>query len=142
MFTWLRKRRAITTYRHELGQTLRARHGRKPHYTPDEVRGSIRERQLDDEFHCFALAMYCEWRTFDAYHSARGESCDYYGMRGAAGCAGIDGAPIVEATIAEGSGGSWLDFFSGSGGDSSSDCSDGGGGDCGGDGGGGDGGGD
>jgi hypothetical protein len=77
MFRWLRKRRAIKTYRGGLGTSLRARHGTKRHYTPAEVKGAIRDGRYSDEFHCFALAMYCDWLTFDAYHSARGEGCDY-----------------------------------------------------------------
>lgn len=89
MFRWLRKRRAIRAYRTELGTSLRARHGRKAHYTPEEVKGQLRAGRMSDEFRCYALAMYCDWRTFDAYHHAEGVSRNYWGMHNEAGCAGV-----------------------------------------------------
>jgi len=118
MFRWLRKRRAIRGYRHELGPQLRATHGNKRHYTREEVFGTIRAGGFSEEFDCFALAMYCDQSEFDAYHQAAGLACDYGAMRDHADCDGFDGAPVHDVgafdTSHHGHDSSWMDFFDGS----------------------------
>jgi hypothetical protein len=150
MFKWLRKRRAIKSYQRELGPRLRARHGTRRHYTPEEVHGTIREGRFSDEFHCFALAMYCNMTTFDAYHAAEGIACDYGAMRAECNVESFQGADFVDTgyfghASADGGSGShdsgggfFSGFFGGdSGGGGSCDSGGGGfdgggGGDCGG----------
>ena len=96
MFRWLRKRRAIRAYQRGLGPQLRARHGNKRHYTPEEVHGTIRAGGLSDVFHCFALAMYCDMFTLNAYHHAEGVVCDYGAMRSECDVGAFQGADFVD----------------------------------------------
>lgn len=77
MWTMLRKRRALRSYRRLLGQRLYARYGRERYYTPAQVRSTVKAYKMDEDFVCLALAMYCERSAFDADHLARGEVCDF-----------------------------------------------------------------
>ncbi|HUQ06896.1 MAG TPA: DUF6559 family protein [Kofleriaceae bacterium] len=141
MFRWLRKRRAIRAYQRQLGPQLRARHGHKRHYTPDEVNGTIRDGRFSDEFHCFALSMYCDMMMFDAYHAAEGVACDYGAMRAECNVESFQGADFVDGghfavdagahDSSDSGGGFFSDFFSGDSGGGGS-CDSGGGGDSGG----------
>ena len=94
MWSWIQKRRAIRRYRRRLGSALRRRYGREQHYTPEQVESTVVTKGLGIDFLCFALAMYCSRESFNAYHAARGEVCDYDAMRSDAGVGACDGAPV------------------------------------------------
>jgi hypothetical protein len=47
---------------------------------------------------CFALAMYCDRASFDAYHRAHHEVCDYDAMRADIGASYFGGATSFDAT--------------------------------------------
>lgn len=83
MWRYFRKRRALRAYRTTLVHQLRRTYGRKLYYSVEEVQTAVRDlRGAATAFDCYALAMFCEREAFDAYHAARGEACDYDGMRG------------------------------------------------------------
>jgi hypothetical protein len=147
MFRWIRKRRAIKAYQRQLGPWLRATHGQRRHYTPAEVNWAIRNGRFSDEFHGYALSMYCDALTFDAYHRAQGVACDYGAMRAECEVSSFQGADFVDSghfggnsvDVSGGGASGWFDFSgSGWGGYSGGGDSGGGGSDCGGGGGGGD----
>lgn len=76
-----RKRKALERYRHVLGPRLRGLHGAREHYTPREVVATARREQLPEDYLCYAIAMYCDRASFDAYHVERGEvGCSYERM--------------------------------------------------------------
>jgi uncharacterized protein DUF6559 len=81
MWRFFRKRKALRAYRTRLFQHLRLTYGRRLYYSTEEVKTSIGYLRIPDEFSCFALGMFCDQPTFDAYHAAAGESCDYGAMR-------------------------------------------------------------
>lgn len=131
MWMYLRKRRALRSYRKTLGRTLRDRYGVERHYSPEQVKRAAYDNGLDDRWICFAFAMYCDQVAFDAYHREHGETCDYAAMRAEAATkldvtdTAFDATTYVASSSHEGSGD----------GDGSFDLGDGG---AGGDGGGGD----
>jgi hypothetical protein len=81
MWRYLRKRRALASYRTTLFKYLRQTYGRKLHYSTDEVRDGVAAMSLSNEFACYALGMFCDRAAFDAFHAASGELCDYGTMR-------------------------------------------------------------
>ncbi len=91
MWRRIKKWRALRAYKSTLATKLRARYGREKHYTPEQVRRCAADSGVSTTFLCFAFAMYCDRDTFDAYHRAEGEACDYDAMRVEVGSAlGID----------------------------------------------------
>ena len=99
MWRFLRKRRALRTYRTKLFHQLRDTFGRKLYYSSEEVVRAVRDLQASDEFVCYALGMYCDQATFDAYHAQHGQPCDYGAMRTEvfAHLEGHAGSPIADA---------------------------------------------
>jgi len=82
MWKFLRKRRALQAYRTTLFKQLRRTYGRKLYYSPAEVTSAAGQlRGIHEAFVCYALGMYCERAVFDAYHAAKGETCDYDAVR-------------------------------------------------------------
>ena len=81
MWRWIKKRRALRAYKTTLAIKLRARYGRETHYTPEQVKRCATDAGVSTGFLCFAFAIYCDRDTFDAYHRAEGEACDYDAMR-------------------------------------------------------------
>ncbi len=81
MWRFLRKRRALRVYRTILFKHLRDTYGRKLYYSAEEVRGSVAALRVNEEFLCYALGMFCDQTSFDAFHAAAGEHCDYGEMR-------------------------------------------------------------
>lgn len=63
-----------------VGRDLKRRHGAKPSYSPEEIRGSMRRLDYPYMWDCWALSLYTPVDVFDAFHRARGESCDYQTM--------------------------------------------------------------
>ena len=59
MFESFRKRRAIKSFIRKVGPALEQRHGRKPHYTPDEVRGAAAGAGVMNQWIPYAFAIYC-----------------------------------------------------------------------------------
>jgi hypothetical protein len=78
IFRSYRKRKALESYSTVLGPRLRGRFGRREHYTADEVISTVGIYRLSRTYLCYALAMYCDRETFDAYHAERGDAaCSY-----------------------------------------------------------------
>jgi hypothetical protein len=98
MWKQFQKRRAMRTYRRRLGVQLRRRYGRERHYTPEQVRTTAISGGLGTYHLCFALAMYCDRESFDAYHREHGEVCDYDAMRSSIGAAYFGGDTTFDAT--------------------------------------------
>ena len=98
MWKRFQKRRAMRRYRRQLGVKLRRRYGRERHYTPEQVRTTAISSGLGTDHLCFALAMYCDRASFDAYHRAQGEVCDYDAMRADVGAAYFGGDTAFDAT--------------------------------------------
>ena len=76
MLKALKKRIAIRSYRNKLGPCLQRRYGRRPNYTPLQLRNAALSSGVNLEYLCFAYAMYCTRENFDAHHAATGETCD------------------------------------------------------------------
>ncbi|AWM37147.1 hypothetical protein GobsT_49240 [Gemmata obscuriglobus] len=85
------KRRAVRSYLTDLGPALRAKYGRKPHYTPAQVRETALERALRIDYLCWAYVLHCSAPAFESLHAAAGEACDYLAMRAAVGAAFFGG---------------------------------------------------
>ncbi|MBL0214394.1 MAG: hypothetical protein IPQ07_10955 [Myxococcales bacterium] len=108
MWRFLRKRRALRAFRTRLFRHLRMTYGRKLFYSTDEVRESTAWLRINDEFVCFAFAMFCDQATFDAHHLANGEACDYAAMRSEV-FAHVANVPVTAGTVP------WIDGHDGHG---------------------------
>lgn len=114
MWRWIRKRLAVRSYRTALATRLRERYGRERAYTPEQVASCAVDAGVSTMFLCFAFAMFCDRASFDAFHAARGEACDYDGMRGElAPAIGVDHATFDATDV--------IDRFDHGGGDTSFD---------------------
>jgi hypothetical protein len=103
------KKRAVKSYLADLGPALRAKYGRKPHYTPAQVRETVLERALRVDYLCWAYVLHCSAPAFESIHAAAGEACDYVAMRAAVGVAFFSGdaaffTPAVVDAIVSGAG--------------------------------------
>jgi hypothetical protein len=92
------KRQAVKAYIRDLGPALQNKYGRKPHYTPDQVRETALAGALSIDYMCWAYLLYCSQPVFHSIHSAAGEvvAGTFFG-----GNVGFD-AVEVAATIASG----------------------------------------
>lgn len=81
MWRFLRKRRALRSYRTTLFKHLRETFGRRLYYSTEQVRDSAAAVNANPEFLCYALGLFCDRAAFEAYHTATGEHCDYGAMR-------------------------------------------------------------
>jgi len=120
MLAAIKKRQAIKDYRDKLGPHLRRRHGKRDHYSTEQVRHGAYELGLPLDPLCYAYVMYCTPEDFRAHHEAVGESCDYGAM--SAEVSEVFARPAIADTA-----GGWFDLGTG---DVGGDVSDGGG-DCG-----------
>jgi hypothetical protein len=75
------KRQAVKAYIRDLGPALQKKYGRKPHYTPEQVRETALVGALSIDYMCWAYLLYCSQPVFHSIHSAAGEVCDYSAMR-------------------------------------------------------------
>jgi hypothetical protein len=82
MWRYLKKRRAIRSYRTKLATKLRQRYGREKHYSPEQVRSAAVDSSVSVDWLCYAYALYCTQEAFDEHHRVVGEQCDYVAMRG------------------------------------------------------------
>ena len=76
------KRRAISDYL-TLAPELRDRHGRKPAFSPREVREAIAHRGLSIDHITWAFLLYCGPTMFQQVHAAQGCEVNYTALRGA-----------------------------------------------------------
>jgi uncharacterized membrane protein YgcG len=81
MFERYRKRRAIKQYIHKLGPILGRRFGRKPYYSPEEVRRGRCDTIAPTDYLCYAYAIYCSEPDFAQHHCQAGNQCNYYALR-------------------------------------------------------------
>jgi hypothetical protein len=102
------KKQAVKTYIRDLGPELQKKYGKKPHYTPEQVRETALVSALSVDYMCWAYLLYCSQPVFHSIHSAAGEACDYTAMREVVagtffgGNLGFDAIELA-ATIAAGS---------------------------------------
>lgn len=74
-------------YIKEIGHELVGTFGKKEFYRPEEVRKSHRKKKGDSsleveaDFSCWAMSIFCSHEDFDEYHRIEGEVCDYVEMR-------------------------------------------------------------
>jgi hypothetical protein len=84
-FKWLlrsSKKQMVIRYQSQwLSRKLLARYGLREHYTPSQVKRTIRESGYSTDYDCYGLAMYCHESDFIDFHQSIGESCDYQEMR-------------------------------------------------------------
>lgn len=97
-----------------VGRDLRRRHGQRAHYTPEQVRDSMRRLDYPYMWDCWALSLYTSPFDFDAFHRARNEACDYAGMHAemASSLAGGDSfwSGLLDFFSFDWTLPSWLDF--------------------------------
>jgi hypothetical protein len=82
-----------------VGNDLVKNYGRKRYYTPLEIRNANRRQQIQVDVGCWSYAMFASREDFDAYHLARGETCDYVAMK----------SEMVSSVSSSGDG-SWFDI--------------------------------
>lgn len=73
LFRSYRKRKALESYQTVLRRRLRGICGKRAYYEPSAVVATARMYNLSETYLCYALAIYCEQASFDAYHA---EVCD------------------------------------------------------------------
>jgi len=81
-FETLTKRRAIRHYARSLPRLLAKDYGHSKTYTPAQVRSTIERSGLNTIYSCYAIAMFSTRESFDQFHEANGEPCNYDAMRG------------------------------------------------------------
>jgi len=67
-------------YAKELAPQLIKDHGKKKHYSPEQIRDSVWRAGLDVDFICWGYVLFLDQGTFDLLHQQTGESCDYVEM--------------------------------------------------------------
>jgi hypothetical protein len=97
MLQAFRKRRAIRSYRTQLGPYLEKHYGKQKHYTPAQVKAGAQQLGLATDPLCYGFAMYCDRADFVTYHQSIGQHCDYDAM---------------QSELAVGGGSNLGDFFS------------------------------
>ncbi len=99
-------------YIRELGNILLKEHGKKKHYTPTQVKRAHQSSTWASiDFICWAMSTFCSQESFEAYHVAINETCDYVqmkmemlqGLSNSANTAQVD-IPIADMDA------SWIDF--------------------------------
>jgi hypothetical protein len=102
------KKQAVKTYIRDLGPELQKKYGKKPNYTPEQVRETALVSALSVDYMCWAYLLYCSPTAFNSIHSAAGEACDYSAMREVVAGTFFGGNPAFDAielasTLASGS---------------------------------------
>lgn len=83
----------------KVGQHLLKKHGKKKHYTTDQIKKSCQSMNIETDWHCWAMCFFSEHESFDIYHRTIGETCDYLSMK----------SQMVSA-LTDGASDSWVDF--------------------------------
>ncbi len=91
------KRSAISVYL-KLAPELREKHGKKPIYTPLEVREVIARKGLSFEYITWAFVIYCGPTLFQQVHAAQGQDVNYVALRGAVAGTFFSGDAHFDAT--------------------------------------------
>ncbi|MCI0362414.1 MAG: hypothetical protein L0219_00940, partial [Phycisphaerales bacterium] len=64
----------------KVGSGLVKEHGKKRHYTVQEVKAAARRQNFPEAWDCWALSLYASPSDFAEYHERTGEDCDYSSM--------------------------------------------------------------
>jgi hypothetical protein len=64
-----------------VGRELTRQYGKAANYTSDQVSQAARSACIPLDFHCWAMCVFMDERTFLEHHTAIGEACDYGAMR-------------------------------------------------------------
>jgi hypothetical protein len=64
-----------------VGNDLVKNYGKKPYYTPLEIRNANRRQGIGLDVSCWSYALFTSHDDFDAYHQSLGETCDYQAMK-------------------------------------------------------------
>jgi len=91
------KKQAVKTYIRDLGPALQKKYGKKPNYTPEQVRETTLATALSVDYMCWAFLLYCSQPAFHSIHSAAGEVCDYSAMREVVAGTFFGGNPAFDA---------------------------------------------
>lgn len=83
------------TLARNVGKHLRARYGKRTHYSPTLVKVTMRRLNYPDGWDCWALSLFTSHDDFDAYHTALGEVCDYAAMNGSM-LSAVDSGSLLE----------------------------------------------
>ncbi len=81
MFSDLRKRMAIRSYRGRLARQLVRMYGRHRMFSVPELRAALTRGGLSTEYFSYAVALYCTKEAFDAWHGSVGLRQDYETLR-------------------------------------------------------------
>ncbi|VUD69442.1 hypothetical protein TDB9533_04812 [Thalassocella blandensis] len=81
LFSTIRKKRAIKSYIHRLGNDLYRRYGKSEKFTPEQVVKTIHDEGYNWRHICYAHSLYVSHERFDKWHKDQGEACDYHEMR-------------------------------------------------------------
>jgi type II secretory pathway pseudopilin PulG len=75
------KQKALKDYVRRVGRVLRSRYGKRPSYSPDEVKSMLTKWGYSTSYDCYCLALYCDRTAFDNYHQGLDRACNYFAMR-------------------------------------------------------------
>jgi type II secretory pathway pseudopilin PulG len=75
------KQKAFKDYVRRVGRVLRSRYGKRPSYSPDEVKQMLTKWGYSTRYDCYCLALYCDRTAFDSYHQSLDRACNYFEMR-------------------------------------------------------------
>jgi hypothetical protein len=81
VFSGLRKRIVLRSYRGRLGRQLVRMYGRHRMFSVPELRAAVTRGGLSTEYFSYAVALYCTHEAFDAYHASLGQRQDYDALR-------------------------------------------------------------
>ncbi len=66
----------------KVGQDLVRTHGKRKHYSVEQVKAACRRQNTPGDWDCWALTLYVQHNDFVDHHVSIGESCDYVSMNG------------------------------------------------------------
>jgi hypothetical protein len=113
----------------KVGNDLVKHHGKKRHYTVEEIKAAARRQNFPDTWDCWAMSLYSSPQDFAEHHARTGEHCDFQAMHNSmaeavatdhslADAVSVDHSGIVQAVHdwSPSHDGSWfdslMDFFS------------------------------
>lgn len=68
----------------DIGKILVQKHGKKKHYSPEEVKKAHQQSKWYEglDFSCWAMCIFSSHGDFESYHLQHDETCEYVIMKG------------------------------------------------------------
>jgi hypothetical protein len=65
---WFNKRRAKKAYAARLPSLLESRYGKAAHYSPQQIKSTVDDAQMSNEYLCYAIAMFASRDDFQRHY--------------------------------------------------------------------------